>query len=152
MKAIGAFVLVLLVGLGVAMYVVTRPPNRELDAQGRAWVQKYEIWADATGRRIDCAVIGMTLSSEAKNARLIEPLRRCSASFARLGEPPALLRPVQEVVQDACGEAQYAAQVNDEFGTSSLATVQLHLNEAEDRLVLARRTLRTQLGQEEPGE
>ena len=40
MKGIGAFVLVLLVALGVVMYVVTRPPDRVLDAEGQAWVDE----------------------------------------------------------------------------------------------------------------
>jgi hypothetical protein len=115
--------------------------------KGRAWVDRYESWTDTTQRRIDRAVAGMGFSSKRKNARLIEPLRGCSVSFGRIGEPPAFLKPVREIVIEACGEAEYAVQVNDRFGTANLATTNLHLREAEQRLLLSRRELAFGLGE-----
>jgi hypothetical protein len=41
-KVIGTIVVLVLVGLGIGTYCVTRPPEQELDAQGRAWVDRYE--------------------------------------------------------------------------------------------------------------
>jgi len=54
---------IFLVGMGVATYLVTRPPTRELDAPGKAWVERYEKWADTTQRQLDRAVVGMNFSS-----------------------------------------------------------------------------------------
>jgi hypothetical protein len=101
---------------------------------------------DKTERQVDGALVKTSLSSEAGNVRLLEPLRTCSASFARIGPPPKLLESVQDAVLAACGQAEYAVQVNDRFGVASPATTKLHLNEAEDRLALSRRNLHTQLG------
>lgn len=137
----------LLTGLGVATYLVTRPPDRELDAEGRAWVGQYEVWVAKTERQVTRALAEMNFSSEARNADLIEPLRNCSYSFALLGPPPELLEPVEEAANAACGRAEFAVQVNDQFGIASLATIKLHLNEADDRLALSRRSLRVRLGE-----
>lgn len=144
-KAIGTIVVILLVGMGVGTYLVTRPPDRELDAQGRPWVDRYDKWADKTQRQIDRAISGMDFSTKEKNARLIEPLRRCSASFARIGEPPGFLEPVREFVVVACGEAEFAVRVNDRFGTDNLATSNVHLREAESNLLLSRQELASEL-------
>jgi hypothetical protein len=146
-KGIGVFVLLLLVGLGVTGYVVTRPPDRDLDAQGRAWVTKYEAWVGRTERRVDAASVGMGFSSERRNARLLEPLRACSVSFGRIGPPPTLLSSVQEAAAAACGQAEHAVRVNDRFGFASLATTKLHLDEAGDQLRLSRSNLQVRLGE-----
>lgn len=147
MKAIGTIVAVLLIGLGVAVFVVTRPPNRELDPEGRTWVRNYEAWVGKAERQIRKAEIGLGFSSPAKNARLLEPLRTCSFSFARIGRPPEFLGSVEEAVIAACGEAEHAVRVNDRFGVASLATTTLHLGEADDRLRLSRRNLQVDLGE-----
>jgi hypothetical protein len=146
MKGIGAFVLVLLVALGVVMYVVTRPPDRVLDARGEAWVDEFQGWRSAKQRTVDRAIVGLTFSSQEKNARGLEPLRACTASLRRLGAPPELLAPVEEAALDACGQAEHAVALNDRFDTASLASIRLHLNEAGDRLELAARNLRVALG------
>ena len=145
-KVIGTIVVVVLVAMGVGTYLVTRPATNELDAQGRAWVDRYEGWAGTTARQVNRAISGMDFETEEKNARLIEPLRRCSASFAELGEPPGFLEPVQEYVLVACGEAEFAVQVNDRDGASNLATTNLHLREAESNLALARQKLDVEVG------
>ena len=146
MKGIGAFVLVLLVALGVVMYVVTRPPDRVLDAQGEAWVDEFQGWRSAKERTVDRAIVGLTFTSQKKNARGLEPLRTCTASLRRIGTPPELLAPVEDAALDACGQAEHAVALNDRFDTASLASIRLHLNEAGDRLQLAARNLRVALG------
>ena len=146
-KVIGTIVVVVLVAMGVGTYLVTRPATNELDAQGRAWVDRYEGWAGTTARQVNRAISGMDFETEEKNARLIEPLRRCSASFAELGEPPGFLEPVQEYVLVACGEAEFAVQVNDRDGAANLATTNLHLREAESNLALARTKLDAELAE-----
>jgi hypothetical protein len=146
-KGIGAFVLVLLVALGVVMYVVTRPPDRVLDAQGEAWVDEFQGWRSAKERTVDRAIVGLTFTSQKKNARGLEPLRTCTASLRRLGSPPELLAPVEDAALDACGQAEHAVALNDRFDTASLASIRLHLNEAGDRLQLAARNLRVALGE-----
>jgi hypothetical protein len=146
-KGIGAFVLVLLVVLGVVMYVVTRPPNRVLDAQGQAWVDEFETWRAPMERKVERATVGLTFASRATNDRLIEPLRTCTASLLRLGPPPDLVVSAQEASLAACGRAEHAAALNERFDTASLATIRLHLNEAGDRLRLAERNLRVALGE-----
>ena len=146
MKGIGAFVLVLLVALGVVMYVVTRPPDRVLDPQGEAWVDEFQGWRSAKERTVDRAIVGLTFTSQKKNARGLEPLRTCTASLRRIGTPPELLAPVEDAALDACGQAEHAVALNDRFDTASLASIRLHLNEAGDRLQLAARNLRAALG------
>ena len=147
MKAIGTIVVLVLVGLGIGTYFVTRPPEQELDAQGRAWVDRYEAWSDKTQGQVSRAIGGMDFSTKEKNARLIEPLRGCSASFAGLGEPPSFLETVREFVVVACGEVEFAVQTNDRFGTANLATTNVHLREAESNLVLARQELTSELAE-----
>lgn len=147
MRGIGAFVLLLLVAVGVVGYAATRPPDRDLDLQEQAWVRKFRSWRDTTERRVDAASAGIGFTSAKRNARLLEPLRGCTISFGRLGLVPTLLESVEEASLDACGQAEHAVAVNDRFAFASLATTRLHLNQAGDRLQLAARNLRTQLGE-----
>ncbi|MGH3079258.1 MAG: hypothetical protein ACRDPZ_13890 [Gaiellaceae bacterium] len=146
MKGIGAFVVVLLVALGVVMYVVTRPPSRELDAQSQAWVDGFEAWRTPMERKVERATVGLTFASRAANDRLLEPLRTCTRSLLRLGPPPDLVVSAHEAAVAACGRAEHAAVLNERFDTASLATIRLHLNEAGDQLRLAARNLRVALG------
>ncbi len=145
MKAIGTIVLLLVVGIGVATLVLTKEPDRDLDAQGRSWVAGYEEWHGVVLRRVEVAQRRMTFADEDRNARLLEPLRGCALSLARVGDPPALLEEVQEAAARACGEAEVALAKNDEFGSASLATTRLHLNEVEDNLRLSQHSLRLAL-------
>jgi hypothetical protein len=141
-RGIGAFVLVLALAIGVVGYIVTRPPSKELSAEDRAWVPGFEAWVDATEGRVNTAIAGLTFESSDRNTQLIEPLATCSMSLLRMGEPSSeLLTPAYEAAQEACGRAEHAVGVNDAFGTASLATTRLHLDEAGDRLELARRNL-----------
>lgn len=87
----------------------------------------------------------MTLESEKRNARLIEPLRGCFASLTRVGVAPKFLDDVQRITLEACGRSEHAVDVDDRFGTASLATVKQHLNNAQDLLQTARRTLKVRL-------
>lgn len=145
MKGIGIFVALLLAAMAVTIWVVSRPPDRTLDAADRGWVSSFETWTGTTEGRIDRARIAMTFASNARNARLIEPLRACAASLTALGDPPAFLVRAHEIALEGCGRAQHAVGINERFGVDSLATTKLHLNEAGDRLALARRTLRVEL-------
>lgn len=151
MKWIG-FVVVLgvVVALGVTTYLVTRPPETTLDAQGEAWVRAYGAWSGTKLRQLDAAVVRMEFGALERNARLVEPLRGCSASLTELGEPPELLEDVGELAVAACGRAEHAARLNDRFDISSLATIKLHLSAAEERLRVARRTLRLTLARDAP--
>lgn len=149
MKGIGAFVLILVVALAVVSYVVTRPTDRDLDAQEQAWVRDFRGWRDATERRVERASVGLSFESEAENARLLEPLRTCSASLGRLGPAPSLLASAEEAAVTACARAEHAVRVNDSFGFASLATTKLHVDEAGDRLRLAERNLSVHLGEAE---
>jgi hypothetical protein len=149
-KAIGTIVVILVAAIGIAIYFTTRPPNRALDAEGRAWVDGYQGWSATKERQIDRALVGMGFSSKAKNARFIEPLRECFATFTRFGQPPGFLDDVQRLTLDACGRAERAVDVNDRFGLASLATTKLHLGEAEDLLLTARHTMQVEL--DEAGE
>jgi hypothetical protein len=146
-KGIAAFVAVLLTGVAVAGYVVTRPQDRDLDAVERAWVREFRDWRDTTERRVGHATIDLAFTSEEANARLLEPLRACFRSLGRLGPPPTLVASAHEAALAACGQAEYAVRVNDRFGFASLATTKSHLDEAGDQLRLAERNLRVQLGE-----
>jgi hypothetical protein len=141
---------VLIAAFGVAVYAFTRPVERELDAQGRAWVTSYEAWSGSALRDVRAALVRMDFGTDARNARLVEPLRRCAASLSRLGEPPELLASVQRISLEGCGRAEHAVGLTDRFGTASLASIKLHLGEAEDRLAVARRTLRVTLAEDAP--
>jgi hypothetical protein len=148
MSGIGAFVVLLVVVVGVVGYVATRPPDRDLDAADRAWIQEFESWSDATARRVEAAIVGLTFESNARNARLLEPLATCSTSLLRIGDPGAeILDAAYGAAQEACGRMEHAVGVNDAYGTASLATTRLHLSEAGDRLGLAERNLRSALAE-----
>jgi hypothetical protein len=144
-KVIGIIVLLLVIGLGAVTLFVTKEPSRELDAQGKSWVAGYETWHDSVAREVTAAQRGMTLTTEEKNARLLEPLRGCERALTRIGEPPSLLEPVHDAAQQACGQAAVALAKNDQFGTSALATTRLHLAEVEDNLRLAQHSLKLAL-------
>jgi hypothetical protein len=144
-KAIGTIVVILIAAVAVTVYNVSRPPDRTLDAEDRAWVDGYRAWNAAKERQLERALIGMSFGNERKNARLIEPLRECFATFSRFGQAPGLLEDVQRITLDACGRAERAVDVNDRFGTASLATIKQHLDNAQDLLRTARRTMRLQL-------
>ena len=45
MKAIGIIVLLFVIGLGVVTFMVTKEPDRTLDAQGQTWVDEYDVMA-----------------------------------------------------------------------------------------------------------
>ncbi len=146
MKAIGVIVLLFVIGLGVVTFVITKEPDRDLDAQGRTWIADYESWRATIARQVVVAHRGMTLETEARNARLLEPLRSCGQRLTRVGEPPAeLLDPVHEAAWAACGQADVALAKNDQFGPAALATTRLHLNEVEDNLRLSQHSLRLAL-------
>lgn len=148
MKGIATVVALLVGGLLVAGYVVTRPEDRDLDAAERAWVRDFRVWRANAERRVESAVVGIGFASEQRNARLLEPLRACSASLARLGAGPPLVGSAYEAALDACGQAERAVSLNDAYGFASLATTKLHLGEAADRLRLALRNLRVRLGED----
>jgi hypothetical protein len=148
MKGIASFVVLLLVGLGVTGYLVTRPEDRDLDAAEQAWVRDFRAWRDTTARRVDAATVGIGFAHEARNARLLAPLRRCSDSLLRLGPAPSLLTPAYEAAAEACGRAEHAVSLDMRYGVDSLASTKLHLGEAGDRLALALRDLRTTVGAE----
>jgi len=145
-KGIGLFVALLLVALGIATFVVTRPPSRELDREGRAWVTGFSTWRATFARRIVRAEEAIGVSREARlSSRLIDPLQGCADSLARIGEPPRLLKSVVEQASTACGEVEYALTVHARYGAPALATTWQHLHRAERWLTDAEVTLRRQL-------
>jgi hypothetical protein len=144
-KAIGIIVLLLVIGLGVVTFVVTKEPDRDLDPQGRSWVADYDAWSGTLARQVTVAQRGVSLTTPAKNARLLEPLRACGGSLTRIGEPPEVLVDVHEAAQRACGEALFALAKNDEFGVSALATTRVHLGEVEEQLGVAQHNLEVAL-------
>jgi hypothetical protein len=145
LRGIGVFVVLLAVAVGVVGYVVTRPPEQTLDAAGRAWVASFQPWRTKTEQRVEAAIVGIDFESEKSNARLLAPLRGCSSSLAERGLPPEFLESVHETAMEACGRAEHAVAVNEEFGFASLATTRLHLDEAVDRLRLAGDDLQVRL-------
>ncbi|HXG77400.1 MAG TPA: hypothetical protein VNJ53_12605 [Gaiellaceae bacterium] len=149
-KGIGIFVALLLAGLGVAVYLVTRPPDRSLDAAAQAWVDEYAAFREETREHIRRALVAISRGDERRGLRLVRELERCTARFARVGAPPPLLEPVAQQVRRACGEVEHAVRVNGEFGVPGWATVALHLGNADDLLSLSRHTLRLRLGEPEP--
>jgi hypothetical protein len=140
-KAIGIIVLLLVIGLGAVTFLVTKEPDRTLDAQGQTWVDGYHSWRLSVSRQVNAAESGMSFETPAKNARLLAPLRSCGRRLARIGEPPGLLKDVKAAAVLACGEAQVALAKNNEFGTAAYATMRLHLAEVSDMLRLAQRNL-----------
>lgn len=148
MKGITVVVALLVGGLLVYGYVVTRPEDRDLDGAEQAWVRDFRAWHAETERHVESAVVGIGFASEQTNERLIEPLRTCSSSLERLGPVPPLLGSAHEAALDACAQAERALALNDAYGFASLASTKLHLGEAGDRLRLALRNLRAQLGED----
>jgi hypothetical protein len=137
-KGIGTFVLILLVGLGVATYLYTRPPERGVTAAELSWIRDYVGWSTKTEDQVTSAYTGSSSASADRNARALEPLRSCFDSLARdVGAAPDLLRPVEQAAQGACGEAQFALDLNDEYGLASIASTKQHLQRAEESLELA---------------
>ena len=141
MKAIGIIVLLLVIGLGAVTFMVTKEPDRTLDAQGQTWVDAYHSWRVSVSRQVVAAERAMAFETPAKNARLLAPLRGCGRRLAQIGEPPALLQDVKEAAILACGEAEIALAKNQEFGMAAYATMRLHLAEVEDKLRGAQRNL-----------
>ena len=81
LKGIGAFVLVLLVALGIVMYVVTRPPDRCSTLRVRpGWTSSRA--GGAVERTVERAIVGLTFDSQERNARGLEPLRNCDLAAA----------------------------------------------------------------------
>lgn len=149
MRGIATFVALLVGGLAVVGYLVTRPEDRDLSAVERAWVVDFRAWRDATERRVEAAVVGIAFTSEGENRRLLAPLRRCSATLEQLGAAPPLFESAHEAALDACGQAEHAVALDRRYGLASLATTKLHLGEAGDRLALARRAFQRALGEAE---
>lgn len=134
-------VTVILAAFAVVAYAFTRPPDTTVDAAGRNWVAAYEEWSAQRLAQLDRAIVRMEFGSLPRNARLIAPLGTCTASLGALGEPPELLESVHGLALDACGRAEHAARLNERFDTASLASIKLHLSDAEDRLQVAQRAL-----------
>jgi hypothetical protein len=145
LKGIGVFVALLLIGGGVAMYVFTRPPDRSLDAGGRAWVTAFSAWRSDMARRVDRTQVAIGASTSALGPRLTKPLEGCASSLAKLGNPPTVLEVVQNDARAACGEVAYALSVNARYGGPSLATVKQHLHRAGTWLSEAEIELRREL-------
>lgn len=149
-KWIGPFVAVLLVGGGIAMYVYTRPPDRTLDAQGRAWVQAFDTWSDEMSRAIDRTGVSIGLSSgERLDPSFIPALETCSRTLARLGPPPTLLDRTLEEANTACAEVAYALRVYKRYGSPALASTEQHLTRAARWLEAAEFTIERRLNPEE---
>jgi hypothetical protein len=144
-KGIGIFVAILLVGGGIAMYVFTRPPDRTLDAQGKAWVTRFTAWRNATERRTDRAYIAIGGASEREAVRRVDEIGACSTQLARLGDPPAFLDAVVQQAGSACGEIEYATSLNTGYGASSLGSTAQHLRRATQWLDAAKQELSEQL-------
>jgi hypothetical protein len=145
-KGIGIFVAVLLVAGGIAMYVYTRPPDRSLDAQGRAWVSEYESWSKGMSEHVDRAAVSIGVSrGDRIDQKPIPKLDACGRTLAEIGQPPALLQDVLDEANRACGEVAYALALNAQYGATSLASARLHLQRAGRLLVAARQTMDRQL-------
>ncbi|MBT8225339.1 MAG: hypothetical protein HKP61_23125 [Dactylosporangium sp.] len=106
-------------------------------------------WLDAVGA-INARVQGDTTASPESAEvsgedlrRLAETYRTCSREITRLGDPPSeRLRPVHDIVLQACGEYDEAAEVSDqlaellpklESGTSEVR----EFSEVSDRMAAA---------------
>jgi hypothetical protein len=145
MKGIGIFVALLLVAFGVAVYFFTRPPDRTLDAAGKAWVARFTTWRDETARRTDRAYVAIGSAPDRKSVRLVDGIGACSGPLARLGDPPGFLHVVTKDAGSACAEIEYAASLNTSYGASALATTRQHLHGAEQWLAQAKLDLSEQL-------
>lgn len=145
MKGIGVFVSVLLIGMGIVTYILTRPPDRNLDAEEQAWVDSFSSWREDMAAKVDRAEVEIGVSrGERLSAQAVRPLRGCAVGLRRLGEPPPLLVDVLDAASRACGEVAYAISVHTQYGRPALATTRLHLRSAGNfldhaQLVLERR-------------
>jgi hypothetical protein len=145
-KGIGIFVVLLLVALGVAVVVLTRPPSSDLDARERAWVEDFSAWRGEMAAKIDRAEveIGVT-KGERLSASSIEPLRGCAPELGAIGAPPELLETAGQDATAACGEVEYALALNTRHGRPALASTKQHLHSAGRWLAAAEVSLRRQL-------
>ena len=142
LKGIGIFVLVLLIGLGVATFFVTRAPSRNLDTEGRAWVAHFSTWRADIARPLNQAVGSDWRLPGREAARSVhQASSQLWTSLAQLGSPPGLLDVVLEDAQAACAEVEHALAVNARYGSPALATTRLHLHRAESLLETARVSL-----------
>lgn len=146
MKGIGIFVAILLVGIGVAMYVTTRPPDRDLDAEEREWVDGFAAWRTDMEDVVDRAVVSIGVSrGERIDESLIPALEVCARTLAELGDPPLVLEQAHENAAVACGEVEYALALNEGFGVPALASTRQHLQRAGRLLVASGINLERQL-------
>lgn len=149
-KWIGPFVAVLLIGGGIAMYFYTRPPDRTLDAQGRAWVKDFEAWSADMGRTIDRAQVSIGVSGgERLDRSLVPALEVCAPTLAKLGQPPTLLDRTLEEASVACAEVEHALAVYERYGSPALASTEQHLASAARWLVAAELTIERRLNPDE---
>jgi hypothetical protein len=145
-RAIGVIVLLLLVGIGIAMYASTRPPDRKLDAAGRAWVDGFTAWSNDMSRAVERAEVEIGISrGERLSDRNIDPLRGCSTQLAAIGEPPILLTQALTDGRNACAEIAYAISIFEGYGSSALASTDKHLQGAWRLLQAARLNIQRQL-------
>jgi hypothetical protein len=145
-KWIGPFVAVLLVGGGIATYVYTRPPDRTLDAQERAWVTDFGAWADGTARAIDKAEVSIGVSGgQSLDPSFIPALETCGQTLAKLGPAPTLLERALEEANIACAEVAHALSVYERYGSPALASTEQHLTRAARWLVAAEYTIERRL-------
>src|SRR5262245_65044009 len=121
--------------------MVTKEPDRTLDAQGQTWLDDFRAWSNSVSTQVSTAERGMSFGTPRKNGRLLAPLRSCGQRLARVGEPPTLLEDVKNAGLQACGQAQVALAKNEEFGQAAYATMRLHLAEVSDQLRLAKRSI-----------
>jgi hypothetical protein len=143
LKAIGIFVALLLIALGMGTFLLTREPSRELDAQGRTWVSDFSTWHNEISRPLGSAVATTGGSGEeGLSAKQVKLLRACAQSLAQLGSQPGVLDAVAEDANAACGEIEFALSVDAKYGSSARATTWDHLRRAERLLAVAETNLR----------
>jgi hypothetical protein len=143
LKAIGIFVVLLLIALGVGTFLLTREPSRELDAQGRTWVSNFSTWHNEISRPLASAVATTGGSREAGlSAQQVKFLRACTSSLAQLGSRPRVLDAVAEDANAACGQIEFALSLDAKYGSSARATTWDHLRRAESLLAVSKTNLR----------
>jgi hypothetical protein len=140
-KGIGTFVLLLLTSLGITTYFVTRPHERSVDEVEARWIRDFVAWWHMTDERLTTASTVSRPSTPARNERALEPLRECGDSLAGVGVAPKDFAPVERAAQVTCAEAQYALDLNDRYGVSSIASTNKHLQGASASLEIAARRI-----------
>ena len=146
MKAIGIFVSVLLVAGGIATYVYTRPPDRVLDRQGEAWVTAFRAWKEDMAGSLNRAEVSIGVSRGRRlDASLIPELEKCTKSLRQVGLPPPLLQRARDEGGFACGEVERGLSIHAAYGSSALASTELHLKRAAHWLVAADHTIERRL-------